>query len=43
VTGRVESANFLGDAILYRLELGYGRNMLPKTANEHNRPPGRGG
>jgi hypothetical protein len=39
----VESANFLGGAILYRTNLGYGQRMLPETANEHNRPPSRGG
>jgi hypothetical protein len=43
VTGRVESTNFLGGAILYRANLGYGRRMLPETANERNRPPRRGG
>jgi hypothetical protein len=41
--GPVESANFLGGAILYRANLGYGRRMLPETANERNRPPRRGG
>jgi hypothetical protein len=37
----VESANFLGGAILYRVEVGYGRRMPPEAANEHNRPPSR--
>ena len=43
VTGRVESTNFLGGAILYPANLGYGRSMLPEIANQHNRLPGRGG
>lgn len=31
--GFVESANFLGDAILYRIDVGKGRHMLVKTTN----------
>ena len=32
-TGLVESANFLGDSILYRIDIGAGRHMLAKTTN----------
>jgi putative spermidine/putrescine transport system ATP-binding protein len=34
--GFVESANFLGDAILYRIDVGDGRHMLAKTTNTAN-------
>ncbi|MEF2070312.1 ABC transporter ATP-binding protein [Consotaella aegiceratis] len=33
VAGRIETANFLGGSILYRVELGEGRHILARTSN----------